>query len=114
MTVQAPTIPETSLDRLRWAGIDAWAIAGRDLTHWIREPVSIIFRLLYPISSVLLFGYVFGRAIVVEGGGNYREFLMPGLFAMTMMFGIGETMVAVVTDKARGVTDRFRSMPMTR
>lgn len=31
-----------------------------------------------------------------------------------MMFGIGETMVAVVTDNARGVTDRFRSMPMTR
>jgi ABC-2 type transport system permease protein len=114
MTIQAPTIPRTSIDRLRWAGIDAVTIAGRDLLHWIREPVSIIFRLLYPIVSVLLFGYVFGSAIVVEGGGNYREFLMPGLFAMTMMFGIGETMVAVVTDSARGVTDRFRSMPMTR
>jgi ABC transporter DrrB family efflux protein len=114
MTIQTPAIPQSSLDRFRWVGIDAWTIAGRDLRHWIREPVSIIFRLLYPIISVLLFGYVFGSAIVVEGGGNYREFLMPGLFAMTMMFGIGETMVAVVTDSAKGVTDRFRSMPMTR
>jgi ABC transporter DrrB family efflux protein len=114
MSIQTPAIPRTSIDRFRWTGIDAWSIAGRDLRHWIREPVSIIFRLLYPIISVLLFGYVFGSAIVVEGGGNYREFLMPGLFAMTMMFGIGETMVAVVTDSAKGVTDRFRSMPMTR
>ncbi|MGD9892221.1 MAG: ABC transporter permease [Dehalococcoidia bacterium] len=114
MSIQTPAIPQSSLDRFRWAGIDAWSIAGRDLRHWIREPVSIIFRLLYPIISVLLFGYVFGSAIVVAGGGNYREFLMPGLFAMTMMFGIGETMVAVVTDSAKGVTDRFRSMPMTR
>ncbi|MGH2585838.1 MAG: ABC transporter permease [Dehalococcoidia bacterium] len=114
MTTMTPTMPETAVDRLRWAVIDAWTIAGRDLTHWIREPVSIIFRLLFPIVSVLLFGYVFGSAMVAPDGGNYREFLMPGMFAMTMVFGIGETMVAVVTDNSRGVTDRFRSMPMTR
>jgi ABC-type multidrug transport system permease subunit len=55
---------------------------------------------------------VFGSGIVVPGGGNYREFLMAGMFAQTMAFGIGETLAAVQADSAKGVTDRFRSMPM--
>jgi ABC-type multidrug transport system permease subunit len=50
--------------------------------------------------------------MTVPGGGDYRDFLMPGMFAMTMVFGIGATLAVVSTDAARGVTDRFRSMPM--
>lgn len=34
---------------------------------------------------VLLFGYVFGPAMTVPGGGDYREFLMPGMYGPTMM-----------------------------
>ena len=30
------------------------------------------------VMFVLLFAYVFGGAIVVSGGSNYREFLLPG------------------------------------
>jgi ABC-2 type transport system permease protein len=62
---------------------------------------------------VLLYGYVFGSAMIVPGGVDYREFLMPGMFAQTMMFGAAATIsVVVAADRARGVTDRFRSMPM--
>ena len=61
---------------------------------------------------VLLFGYVFGSGMIVPGGGDYREFLMPGMFVMTMAFGIGNTMTVVATDIERGVMDRFRSMPI--
>jgi ABC-type multidrug transport system permease subunit len=50
--------------------------------------------------------------MTVPGGGDYRDFLMPGMFAMTMVFGIGATLTAVSADAARGVTDRFRSLPM--
>ena len=57
-------------------------------------------ELVFPIMFVLLFGYVFGSGIVVPGGGDYREFLMPGLFAMTMAFGIGNTMTVVATDSS--------------
>jgi len=61
---------------------------------------------------VLMFGYLLGGAMTVPGGGDYRDFLMPGMFAMTMVFGIGATLSAVGADAARGVTDRFRSLPM--
>jgi ABC-2 type transport system permease protein len=97
---------------MRWALTDSWTIARRDFARWARQPGPVLVALLFPVLIVLMFGYLFGGAMVVPGGGDYREFLMPGMFAMTMLFGIETTMIAVSTDAARGVTDRFRSMPM--
>lgn len=101
-------------ERLRWAIRDGWLIAERDMAQWVREPQMIMWGLIFPVTFVLLFAYVFGSGIVVPDGGSYREFLMPGMFAQTMAFGIGETLAAVQSDTAKGVTDRFRSMPMAR
>ncbi len=112
MTIVAPAMPRTLWERVRWAVSDAWTITQRDVAHWGREPIGVAFTLLFPIMMVLMFGYLFGGAISVPGGGNYLDFLLPGMFAMTMMFGVEATMVAVNTAAAKGVTDRFRSMPM--
>jgi ABC-2 type transport system permease protein len=112
MTADRPTISAAPLDRLRWAVLDAWTVTGRDLLHWARQPAPVVIALLFPVLLVVMFGYLFGGAISVPDGGSYREFLLPGLFALTMVFGIEATMIAVTTDAARGITDRFRSMPM--
>ncbi|CAD5961682.1 MULTISPECIES: ABC transporter permease [Streptomyces] len=95
-----------------WAVSDCWNIIRRTLTHYQRHPSAIVWQLGFPILSVLLYGYIFGSAMKVPGGGDYREFLMPGMFAMTMAMGFMNTAVAVVTDAGQGVVDRFRSMPM--
>jgi ABC-2 type transport system permease protein len=84
----------------------------RGLLHLVRQPSNIAWQLGFPVVSVLLFGYVFGSAMSVPGGGDYREFLMPGMFGMTMAFGFMNTAYLVVLDKTKGITDRFRSMPM--
>jgi ABC transporter DrrB family efflux protein len=85
----------------------------RDVLHWLRQPGPVIVNLLFPVLMVVMFGYLFGGAMAVPGGGDgYREFILPGMFAMTMAFGLEATMIAVSTDAAKGVTDRFRSMPM--
>src|SRR5215469_4424732 len=108
-----PALPRTLRSRLAWAITDTWVITCRDLAHWARQPGAVIANtLLFPVMIVLMFGYLLGGAMTVPGGGNYRDFLMPGMFAMTMVFGIGATLSAVSADAARGVTDRFRSMPM--
>lgn len=98
--------------RLYWAIADCWTVVRRGLTHYVRQPSNIAWQLGFPIVSVLLFGYVFGSAMSVPGGGDYREFLMPGMFGMTMAMGFMNTAYAVVYDSGKGVTDRFRSMPM--
>jgi ABC transporter DrrB family efflux protein len=114
MTTGAPAASSSSVDRLRWAIVDGCTIAQRDLAHWARQPARIVVSLLFPVMLVLMFGYLLGGGMAVPDGGSYREFLLPGMFALAMVFGIETTFTAVSTDAARGVTDRFRSMPMAR
>ena len=97
---------------MRWAISDTFVIVGRGIQHWIREPLGVLAGMAFMIMLVVLYGFLFGGAMSVPGGGNYLEFLMPGMFVMTMAFGIGETMAYIAADAERGVTDRFRSMPM--
>jgi ABC-2 type transport system permease protein len=99
--------------RLGWALADAWTIARRDLYHWRLQPATALLGWVFPIMIVLMFGLLFGGAISVPNNGSYFEFLMPGMFATTMLFGLETTMIAVTTDAAKGVTDRFRSMPIS-
>jgi ABC transporter DrrB family efflux protein len=98
---------------MRYALVDGWTITRRDILHWTRDPGPVIVGLLFPVLMVVMFGYLFGGAMAVPGGGaGYREFILPGMFAMTMAFGLEATMIAVSADAQKGVTDRFRSMPI--
>ncbi|MFE5613736.1 ABC transporter permease [Streptomyces sp. NPDC056470] len=104
--------PGTGHGRAYWAVVDCWNVVRRTLLNYRRQPLAILWVLGFPIVSVLLYGFVFGSAMRVPGGGDYREFLMPGMFATTMAFGFMNTATTVVTDVRKGVVDRFRSMPM--
>ncbi|WP_173923427.1 ABC transporter permease [Agromyces sp. Marseille-P2726] len=88
-------------------------IARRDVLHWVREPWGIIFGLAFNFMLVLMFGFLFGGAIALPGGGDYLQFLLPGMFALTMLFGLESTMTAMAEDAGRGITDRFRSLPIS-
>ncbi|WP_328774230.1 ABC transporter permease [Streptomyces sp. NBC_00286] len=83
----------------------------RELAHWARQPVQVVVGLVFPVMLMLMFSYLIGGGAGIEG--KYVEFLVPGMLAMTMAFGLDATMVAVTTDLNKGVIDRFRSMPMT-
>jgi ABC-2 type transport system permease protein len=96
------------------AVLDGWTMTKRYLAHVARAPEEIAIYFSLPIMFVLVFGYVFGSGMVVPGGGGYREFLLPGVFAMTMLYGMGATGTAIAYDVDRGVVDRFRSMPVAR
>ncbi|MCO8270348.1 ABC transporter permease [Actinoplanes sp. TRM 88003] len=88
-------------------------MTGRYLRHVVREPEQIIIYFSLPIMFVLVFGYVFGSGMAV-GGDSYREYLVPGVFVMTQLYGLGATATAISLDISRGVVDRFRSMPTAR
>ncbi|TDB95897.1 ABC transporter permease [Actinomadura sp. 7K534] len=100
--------------RLRWTVADGLTLVGRELGRVRREPGDLVAALVFPAVMVVLFGYVFGSAIGVPGGGDYREFLMPGLFSMVTFAAVTGVMVRVAADASRGVMDRFRSLPMSR
>jgi ABC-2 type transport system permease protein len=98
-------------NRLRWAVADALTVAGRDVAHWRRQPAGLLVGLLFPVLMMITFVYLLGGGIAVPGG-EYRDFMVPGMLALVMLFGLEGTMAAVATDTQRGVTDRFRSLPM--
>jgi ABC-2 type transport system permease protein len=105
--------PLTSASRLRFALTDAVTATRRFLLRSARQPDIVVGGLLMPIVFVLLFGYVFGSSIHVPGG-NYRAYLMSGLFAQATLFASASVAVAVATDMSEGVIDRFKSLPITR
>ncbi len=98
--------------RIRYAVTDVWVLTKRELLHWRGQPGIIMINWLFPVLMVLMFGFLFGGAIMVPNNGAYFEFLMPGMYAMAMFFGVESTVMAVTADASKGVTDRFRSMPM--
>lgn len=112
--VTLPVRPQSTAGRVRWALADGLSIVVRNLMHLRRAPILLVAELIFPVVMVLLFGYVFGSAIGVPGGGNYREYLLPGLFAMSAFTSVMVTSQAVAGDTQRGVMDRFRAMPMAR
>jgi ABC transporter DrrB family efflux protein len=88
-------------------------MAGRNMSHVVRAPEELILYFSLPIMFVLVFGYVFGSGMA-GGADTYREYLLPGVFVMTMLYGLGSTATSVANDVNRGVVDRFRSMPVAR
>lgn len=93
---------------------DGFALVSRNLLKLRHSPAQIVGTFAFPLISVVLFGYVFGSAIPIPGGGNYREYLMPGLFTMTTVMGLMGSLTVIAKDNGLGVMDRFRSMPMAR
>jgi ABC transporter DrrB family efflux protein len=90
-----------------------WVIARRGLAHMRRQPEALTDATIQPIMFVILFAYVFGGAIDIKGG-SYREFLMGGIFAQTLTFGLFGTAMALAYDRSNGAVDRFRSLPIPR
>jgi ABC-2 type transport system permease protein len=125
MSAAAATVPQTPggatmappapglATRARWALTEGLTAALRVLTKLRHDPASIALTLGAPVVLVLIFGYIFGSAISVPDGGNYRDFLVSGLFA-TIAANIVPSMVAMARDASRGVVDRFRSLPVSR
>jgi ABC-2 type transport system permease protein len=92
---------------------DGAIVAKRNLIKIKRVPDLLVFSTISPIMFILLFAYVFGSAIPVPGV-NYREFLIPGIFAQTVIFGATLTGAGLADDIKKGIIDRFRSLPMSR
>lgn len=95
-----------------WALRDSWAEATRHLRAVPRNPDLLVFATIQPVMFVLLFAYVFGGSIDVPGYDSYRQFLIPGVFSQTVLFGSAFTGIGLAEDLTKGLVDRLRSLPM--
>lgn len=127
----APSVPLTGIEttpagsaglhRSRGLFHDVWVIARRGLLHMRRQPEQLSDATIQPIMFVVMFAYVFGGAIdVTDGSGDaptaqaYREFLMGGIIAQTIVFTAFGVALSIANDRKNQAVDRFRSMPIAR
>lgn len=89
-------------------------VVWRNLLHIRRMPEMLLDVTIQPVMFVLLFAYVFGGSINVAGGVSYKEFLLPGIMAQTMVFSSAIVAMGLTNDLQKGIVDRLKSLPISR
>ena len=90
-------------------------LTGRSLRTLSRQPAYLLFTLVQPMVWLLLFGQLFRRIAELPGfGGNYLDYLTPGVVIMTAMMSAGWSGTSIVQDMERGVMDRTLTSPIRR
>lgn len=91
--------------------VDTTTLAGRAIRLGRRSVDSLIMAVLLPLMLMALFVYVFGGAL--DPGGDYVDYVVPGIILLCVGFGAASTAIPVAADVNGGMIDRFRSMPIT-
>ena len=99
--------------RVRATGQDIATMLWRDMIRTARQPEMLVFAVVMGVFFLVLFNYVFGGAIGSGAGVDYLQFLVPGVFVITALQGAQQTSMGLAADLTEGVTDRFRSLPMS-
>ena len=95
---------------------DTWALTVRDLLRLWRQPWFIAIVLVQPVIWLLLFGALFERVVDIPGfsGGDYKQYLVPGVLVMTAFFSSGWNGMSTIEELDGGITDRLLVTPVRR
>jgi oleandomycin transport system permease protein len=88
-------------------------LAWRSLLKLRHSPDQLLDVLLMPITFVLVFVFLFGKAVAGDWHA-YLQFVLPGIAVQALMFVTMNTALALNTDLHTGIFDRFRSLPIAR
>ncbi|HVT68754.1 MAG TPA: ATP-binding cassette domain-containing protein [Trebonia sp.] len=110
----AASVLPAMVREVRRAVTDVRVLAWRTLARIVRTPEQLLNVTVQPLVIVLLFSYVFNGAIVLPGNGDYRGYLIAGIFAVNMGGTAQGAAIGLAVDLADGLIDRFRSLPMNR
>lgn len=91
----------------------ALTFAWRAMLKIKHVPEQLLDVTMTPVMFVLTFTYLFGGAIA-GSTGEYLDYILPGILAMSVLFTTVYSGVTLNTDVTKGVVDRFRSMPLWR
>jgi ABC-2 type transport system permease protein len=83
--------------------------ALRSWLKTIRRPVPLTFSFVQPLFWMLIFGFLFHRFTLgpAYAGFSYLDFLLPGVCAMTVLFGASQAGIVVVRDLQTGFLQRM-------
>jgi ABC-2 type transport system permease protein len=116
---QAPALQEPELRKAlsssrpkRASALSATLTFGwRGMLKVKHVPEQLIDVTITPVMFTLLFTYLFGGAIAGSTSA-YRDFILPGVLVVAVLFTTVYSGIAINTDVTKGVVDRFRSLPI--
>jgi ABC-2 type transport system permease protein len=85
----------------------------RQIKKYWRSKPRLIGTLAQPIVFLLMFGYGFGGTFA-QAGGNYLDFLVPGIIGMSIIFTAIFTGMEVIWDRQFGFLKETLVAPMPR
>jgi ABC-2 type transport system permease protein len=91
---------------------DAIIMLRRNFKHTVRNPVAVFNAILLPIVIMLMFVGEIGGAFNV--GVKYVDYATPGMIVLTICYGLSATALAVNSDMAKGIINRFKVMDISR
>lgn len=105
----APPRPRTLRPRIRGTVAER-VFVTRSLLQELRDPEALLMAVVLPVMLMLMFTFIFGRAIDPSGG--YVDYVVPGIILLCAGFGASSTAVSVSRDMTTGIIERFRTMPL--
>ncbi|MEV6319642.1 ABC transporter permease [Nocardia sp. NPDC051787] len=93
-----------------YALADSATMLRRNLVRAKRYPSMTFGVIVMPTVLLLVFNFVFGGALEKSSGGNYIDYLAPGMLLMIPAYMTVSVAVSVATDTTRGIVNRFRTM----
>jgi ABC-2 type transport system permease protein len=89
------------------------AIFRRTLLKTLRRPVSLTFSFVQPLVWMCCFGFLFQRYRIdrLTGDASYLTFLVPGVGAMSILFGASQSGIELIRDLQTGFLPRLLLAP---
>lgn len=92
-----------------------FAVADAEIRKLRHDPTEILTRALQPAIWLLLFGQVMAHVRGLDaGGGNYLEFLAPGILAQSVLFAAIFYGIAAIWERDLGILHRYMVSPAPR
>ena len=88
-------------------------LAWRSLLKLKHSPDQLLDVLLMPITFVLVFVFLFGKAVAGDWHA-YLQYVLPGIAVQALMFASMGTALGLNSDLRTGIFDRLRSLPIAR
>ncbi|TJZ42214.1 ABC transporter permease [Streptomyces piniterrae] len=108
------------MSTMSYAARDSMTMLRRNLKRALRYPSMTVSVVAMPLVMLLLFNYVFGGALgtgiggAPTGGGEYIDYIAPGIILMAATSGALSTAISVCSDMTEGIVNRFRTMSISR
>jgi ABC-2 type transport system permease protein len=86
----------------------------RQIKRYFRSRARIIGSLGQPILFLVALGFGFGPIYAAAGGGNYMQFLAPGIIMMSVLFTSVFTGIEIIWDRQFGFLKETLVAPVSR